>query len=168
MVKARSIGGIMAGPVLAFAIMFPALLAGSGMAQARMWLAAADPAQQARGPEAARGAVIWSHGRSVDVEDSEAPSPPYLAALRDAGWDVFRFNRLRSSDTLTQSAAGLGAQAGALKARGYRQVVLAGQSFGAFLSLMAADESDAVDAVVATAPAAFGDFNNYYGSWREN
>ena len=35
-------------------------------------------------------------------------------------------------------------------------MVLAGQSFGGFISLIAADESDAVDAVIATAPAAFG------------
>ena len=46
--------------------------------------------------------------------------------------------------------------------------MLAGQSFGAFLALMAADDSTAVDAVVATAPAAFGDFQEYYNTWRLN
>jgi hypothetical protein len=34
--------------------------------------------------------------------------------------------------------------------------------------LMAADDSDVVDAVVATAPAAFGDFQEYYATWRLN
>jgi pimeloyl-ACP methyl ester carboxylesterase len=43
-----------------------------------------------------------------------------------------------------------------LKARGYRTVVLAGQSYGAFMSLMAADISNDVNAVIAVAPAAFG------------
>jgi len=47
------------------------------------------------GPERAAGVVIWNHGRSMNVEDSESPSPPYLRALRDSGWDVLRFNRLR-------------------------------------------------------------------------
>jgi len=46
--------------------------------------------------------------------------------------------------------------------------VLAGQSFGAFLALMAADASEEVDAVVATAPAAFGNFDEFYDSWRLN
>jgi len=43
-----------------------------------------------------------------------------------------------------------------LKHRGYRRVVLAGQSFGAFISLIAAGHSGAVDTVIGTAPAAYG------------
>src|SRR5690606_18969126 len=37
-----------------------------------------------------------------------------------------------------------------------------------FLSLMAADASDDVFAVVATAPAAYGSFFEFYDSWRNN
>src|SRR5213078_1133852 len=48
------------------------------------------------------------------------------------------------------------------------RLVLAGQSFGAFLAFMAADASEDVDAVVATAPAAFGNFDEFYDSWRLN
>ena len=48
-----------------------------------------------------------------------------------------------------------------LKHQGYRHIVFAGQSFGAFLALMAADASTDVDAVVATAPAAFGGFDGF-------
>ena len=47
-------------------------------------------------------------------------------------------------------------------------MALAGQSFGGFLALMAADASPEVDAVIATAPAAYGSFSDYYGSWRSN
>jgi hypothetical protein len=47
-------------------------------------------------------------------------------------------------------------------------VALAGQSLGAFISLMAADESNKIDAVIATAPAAHGNFSEYYDSWRFN
>jgi hypothetical protein len=66
-----------------------------------------DPAfnQALLGPERATGVVIWNHGRSMNVEDAESPSPPYLRALRDSGWEVLRFNRLRDGDTLTASTS---------------------------------------------------------------
>ena len=120
------------------------------------------------GPEQALGAVIWNHGRSINGEDSESPTPPYLRVLRNSRWDVFRFNRLRDGDTLTVSARRLVELVSQLKHKGYHRIVLAGQSFGAFLALMAADTSDDVDAVVATSPAAFGDFDEFYDSWRLN
>lgn len=114
------------------------------------------------------GVVVWNHGRSINTEDDESPTPPYLRVLRDSGWDVLRFDRPRDGDTLTRSTRRLIDIVAELKHRGYRRIVLAGQSFGAFLALMAADDSDAVDAVVATAPAAFGDFQEYYDTWRLN
>lgn len=117
------------------------------------------PAQEAAsllGGERAHGAVIWSHGRSLQKECSLAPTPDYIGAFRAAGWDTFRLNRPSITDTLSESAGMLAGDADALKRRGYRRVVLAGQSFGAFISLIAAGQSDAVDAVIATAPAAYG------------
>jgi len=129
-----------------------------------------DPAfhQSLLGPQRATGVVVWNHGRSIDAEDYESPTPPYLRVLRDSGWDVLRFDRLRDGDTLSRSTERLVDIVATLKRRGYRHVVLAGQSFGAFLALAAADDTDAVDAVVATAPAAFGDFQEYYDTWRLN
>jgi pimeloyl-ACP methyl ester carboxylesterase len=129
-----------------------------------------DPAfdQALLGPEHATGVVVWNHGRSINTEDADSPSPPYLRALRDAGWDVFRFDRQRDGDTLTASTHHLVELVGQLRHKGYRRIVLAGQSFGAFLALMAADASEDVDAVVATAPAAFGNFDEFYDSWRLN
>src|SRR5262249_43606842 len=120
------------------------------------------------GPERAMGVVVWNHGRSITVEDYESPTPPYLRALRDSSWDVLRFNRLRDGDTLTASTRRLVDAVEQLKQAGYRRIVLTGQSFGAFLALMAADASEDVDAVVATAPAAFGSFDEFYDSWRLN
>lgn len=143
------------------------LLAGAP-AHAQLWLDPAYPARPKLGPAKALGAVIWSHGRSIDSEDSQAPTPPYMGTLRDGGWDTFRFNRMRGSDTLTASARGLADEVHRLKLQGYKQVALAGQSFGAFLALMAADSSDEVDAVIATAPAAYGSFAEFYESWRSN
>ena len=137
-------------------------------ASAQTWLAPAYPDATLRGAAKAKGAVIWNHGRSVDSEDSEAPTPAYMALLRDGGWDAFRFNRTRADDTLDASTTALVHTVEQLKGQGYRRVALAGQSFGGFLALMAADSSDAVDVVVATAPAAYGNFADYYDSWRSN
>jgi hypothetical protein len=148
------------GLVLGFAVLNNAPAAAVGL----------DPAfdKALLGPEHAVGAVIWNHGRSINVEDSESPTPPYLRVLRDSGWDVLRFNRSRDGDTLTASTHRLVELVGQAKRKGYRRIVLAGQSFGAFLALTAADASDDVDAVVATSPAAFGNFDEFYDSWRLN
>jgi pimeloyl-ACP methyl ester carboxylesterase len=129
-----------------------------------------DPAypEPLLGPAQAKGAIVWSHGRSINAEDSKSPSPAYLQALRDDGWDVLRFDRLSRGDTLSDSTKRLIEHTSALKHKGYKQVVLAGQSFGAFLALMAANASSDVDAVIATAPAAYGSFEDFYESWRLN
>src|SRR6266403_101921 len=124
--------------------------------------------QDLLGPEHSSGVIVWNHGRSLTVEDSESPAPPFLRVLREGGWDVVRFDRPRDSDSLIDSTRRLVDHVAELKHKGYRRVVLAGQSFGAFLALMAADASDDVDAVVATAPAAFGSFDEFYESWRLN
>jgi len=145
-----------------------ALGAGAAAAQAPLWLEPAYMDHPVLGPGKAQGAVIWSHGRSIDSEDYEVETPPYVAVLRDSGWDAFRFNRQRAYDALGVSTRMLTAEVRRLKQEGYRQVALAGQSFGAFLSLMSADASDDVDAVIATAPAAYGSFSDFYDTWRYN
>ncbi|MBV9827056.1 MAG: alpha/beta hydrolase [Alphaproteobacteria bacterium] len=119
-------------------------------------------------PDHAKGVVVWSHGRSINAEDSQSPTPVYLRALADDGWAVMRFDRLAAEDTLKDSSKRLADYATELKHKGYKQVVLAGQSFGAFLAIMAADATSDVDAVVATAPAAYGNFDDFYDSWRLN
>jgi pimeloyl-ACP methyl ester carboxylesterase len=146
--------------VLAIGISYNTPVAGMGL----------DPAfkQDLLGPERAIGVLVWSHGRSMAVEDSDAATPPFLRILREGGWDILRFNRPREGDTLSDSTRRLIDQVARLKHEGYHRIVLAGQSFGAFLALMAADASDDVDAVVATAPAAFGSFDEFYSSWRLN
>ncbi len=121
-----------------------------------------------RGPDAARGVVVYSHGRSLTGEDSESPAPTYLRYLARDGWDVLRFNRPSAEDALPVSAQDLGRRVQALKAQGYRRVVLAGQSFGAFLSIMAAAETGSADAIIATAPAAFGNWRDSPDTWLMN
>jgi pimeloyl-ACP methyl ester carboxylesterase len=124
------------------------------MSAAQAQLVPAQDAASLVGAKRAQGAVIWSHGRSLEQEASLDPTPEYIGAFRAAGWDTFRLNRPSITDTLTESTAALAVEAEALKHRGYRRVVLAGQSFGAFISLIATGHRDAVDTVIGTAPAA--------------
>jgi pimeloyl-ACP methyl ester carboxylesterase len=137
-------------------------------ARAQFRLDPASPGETVLGPKSAQGVVVWSHGRSVTSEDSLSPTPSYIGVLHQAGWDTFRFNRMRDGDTLPDSSRELVARVAQLKQQGYRRIVLAGQSYGAFLSLMAADVSDDVYAVVATSPAAYGSFTDFYQSWEAN
>lgn len=124
---------------------------------------------QPRGPQQAQGIVIYSHGRSLVAEDMDSPPPAYLELLGQAGWDAMRFNRPAREDSLQASAADLAMRVRALKAQGYRRVVLAGQSFGGFLSVMAAAQAPGlVDSVIATAPAAFGSYYDSHDTWQRN
>jgi pimeloyl-ACP methyl ester carboxylesterase len=147
-----------------------AVVAVGVLASAPVFAIGLDPAFEGPvlGPAKAKGVIVWSHGRSINAEDSESPTPAYLTSLREDGWDVMRFDRLSHGDTLSDSTKRLVNYTAQLKHDGYKQVALAGQSFGAFLSLMAADTSSDVDAVIATAPAAYGSFDDFYDSWRLN
>jgi len=154
--------------LVAIALVTVAELFAAQFAYAQTWLAPAYAGRAMLGPTIASGAVIWSHGISADSEDSEAPTPPFMARLRDGRWDTFRFNRMRANDTFAESARALVQDVHRLKQQGYRRVALAGQSFGGFLSLIGADTSAEVDAVIATAPAAFGTYSGQYDTWRAN
>src|SRR5271154_3776319 len=72
-----------------------ALAGGAGRAaRAEVQLVPAYAESVMHGPGQAKGAVIWSHGKSSSVDDSKSRNPQYLALLRDTGWDVFRNNRI--------------------------------------------------------------------------
>lgn len=149
---------------MAAIILLAASLSG-GAARADFPMAPAYPAAALKGPRDAKGAVIWNHGINFlyGSEASAAPVPILMTAFRDAGWDVFRLLRPRMSEEPRGSAAEIAAAAQRLKQQGYARIVLAGQSGGAWLSLMAASRSGDVDAVIANAPAYYGtDHPTYY------
>ena len=127
---------------VAFSCMVAAIITVMGLplnaAAAQDMLVPAQDEASLLGGERAQGAVIWSHGRSLQKECSLVPTPDYISAFRAAGWDTFRLNRPSVIDNLPDSAATLAQEAEDLKHRGYRRVVLAGQSFGGFISLIAA------------------------------
>jgi hypothetical protein len=112
----------------------------------------------ARGPEQAKGAVIWNHGLSR-LTEAAGETPFVVDHLQAAGWDVFRLQRRWASDRMDTSPAALVDAATQLRKQGYRKIVSSGQSFGAWISFAAAAQaSGLIDAIVAFAPAAHGEF----------
>src|SRR6516162_9435769 len=133
-----------------------ALLALARPAHAQFVLEDAYSGAKPVGPARAVGAVVWNHGKPPFRGADGDMLPFYIDRLRDAGWDIFRLERDWSSDNLALSPAALRDAVGQIYERGYRKVVLAGQSYGAWISLLVAASGPPVHAVIATAPAAFG------------
>lgn len=109
------------------------------------------------GPEKARGLVIWNHGISGTAEQYKAPPALALRLLHARGWDVIKLNRNNLGETsrdlsLARAVERNEAEIRAQLARGYRKVVVAGQSFGGYISLETAAGSSNVFGVVAMSP----------------
>ena len=109
------------------------------------------------GPVRALGLILWSHGVYGDRDQYNAPLPPIVRALAVRGWDVVRINRNNLHER-GWSTSGPRHRDDALervkaaRAQGYRHVILAGQSYGAAISLEANARSPAIDGVLALAP----------------
>jgi len=118
----------------------------------------ASPLHFHHGPQRAQGVLVYSHGRSgqgADLRNSHVQG--WVSRFNDAGWDVLRFDRDPNDDATLTSLAQLNAALPELRQRGYGRIVLAGQSRGAWHSLLAAAERpELIDAVLAIAPAAHG------------
>jgi hypothetical protein len=118
------------------------------------------------GPEKAKGLVIWNHGRG-ETAASEKASPLALY-FGQQGWDVYTLYRGWGNDDRTRALQIV--QSGIEKAQsmGYKRIVLMGQSAGAYASIEAVRYGAAVDAVIATAPAAHGGGSTPNNAWRQN
>ena len=149
--------GALAGMLLrlCLAAALPALVACARPGDLQLVPASEQPL---RGPAVAQGALIWSHGINAKGgrEARLAPTAAFVQRFARDGWDIFRFNRERSAENPQRTAAALVDYAAQLKRRGYARIVLAGQSAGAWISLMAAGESADIDLVIANAPAYYG------------
>jgi pimeloyl-ACP methyl ester carboxylesterase len=106
------------------------------------------------GPEKAAGAVVWLHG-GYDRDDKPPPEQPWVGRLAADGYDIWRFDR-PDRDPLGPGEAALAQGLTALKAAGYRRIIVAGQSRGAFIGLAALAMTGVVDAMAAISPAAHG------------
>lgn len=100
---------------------------------AEMRFEAAFPNTPMKGAADAPGAFVWSHGAGgIFLTDNWIYGPPYVAHLmRDKGWDVFALKRTAMDQEPNSETAELLRQVAALKNKGYRKIVLAGQSAGA-------------------------------------
>ncbi len=103
---------------------------------------------------AAAGALVWLHPASREPPAPDAPD--WTRRMAAAGWDLWRFDRAGGPDPLAQGAERLAEGTAALRARGYRRIVLLGESRGAFIALVALRHAGLADAVVLAAPAAHG------------
>jgi hypothetical protein len=136
------------------------LLAMPGSGQAEyFWREPAFADVPMLGPAKAKGAILYSHGRGAEIagrqvpgESHQATSPVYLRLLLGDGWDGFKLNRKYASDVERASIAVVHAEIARLRTEGYTRIVLAGQSYGAWLSILAATEDSGIHAVIATAP----------------
>ena len=119
-----------------------------------------------QGPQRARGAYIWAHGRAAGGQDSRWSQPqPHVRAFNNVGYDVIRFDRAPETDETDAAAVWLRNAIRELRAQGYRRIVVGGQSRGAWNALQALAEPGLVDAVVAIAPAAHGATGSPAWAW---
>ncbi len=110
-----------------------------------------------RGPAQAKGLVLWSHGVDGRKAQYQYPPPPIVRALALSGWDVVKINRNALAETEWYSTgvrhtddALLRAQDA--KARGYKAIILAGQSYGGGISIEANTKALGIDGVLALSP----------------
>ncbi len=133
------------------------LLAGEG------WAFVPDERFFWQGPEAARGVVVFAHGYSGTdraVDNAAAQPPPFIRAFNNAGFDVVRFAREWRYDYRTdEMARHLREGLADMRRRGWKTLVLAGQSRGAWNSLQALDTPGLADTVIAISPAMNGTYS---------
>ena len=111
----------------------------------------------ANGPERANGIIIWNHGISGTTQSWMAPAPPVFRLLQARGWDVVMLKRhhlaeVAPGNTLYRTVQRTLEEAASSRKLGYRKVVLAGQSFGGYVTLEAIDTTPDIDAAIAFAP----------------
>jgi dienelactone hydrolase len=84
-----------------------------------------------------------------------APAPPALRLLQARGWDVVMLKRHHAAEgdnTLYRTVQRTLDEAKTFKKAGYKKVVLAGQSFGGYVTLEAIDTAPDIDGAIALAP----------------
>ena len=108
------------------------------------------------GPHAARGAVVWVPG-TYGRDQPGRPDPPDLVGrFAGRGLDVFQFLRPRGNDPLAGGAETLAGGLTELRARGYRWIVVAEHSRGAWIALTAMARRGSADAIVVVSVGAHG------------
>ena len=111
-----------------------------------------------RGPQAAAGVYVWSHGKgpAIDSDNRGLQPPAHVRPFNNAGFDVVRFDRAPLADDPNRAAGWLADGLAALRRMGYRRIIAGGESRGGWTSLQMLDAPGAADAVIAITPGAHG------------
>lgn len=125
----------------------------------------ANAPKEQRGPQKAKGVVLWNDGYK---NDAIAPGkvPPIVQSFAEQGWDAY--NLRRHSAFYTQKVSPLvllGIEK--LKAMGYSRIVLMGQSAGAYASIEVGSYRAEITGLLALSPAGFGSYT-CCNDWRQN
>jgi pimeloyl-ACP methyl ester carboxylesterase len=115
-----------------------------------------EPYWENKGPQTAAGLIVWSHGYMEGRDATASPPQGHVGQFTTAGYDLYRFDREYIRDWPGDATALVDAVKQA-KALGYRRVILAGQSAGAWVSMAAAMRGATVDGVISVSAAHHGE-----------
>jgi len=109
-----------------------------------------------RGPALAAGIVLWNHGQATGHPSWQFGAPPVIRLFAESGWDVYLVQRNPVCEGSWSAKSrsyvdNLVSRVGEAKKRGYRHILVAGQSVGAGIALGAAGKTDQIDGVLALA-----------------
>ena len=117
-----------------------------------------EPYWSMRGPKLAAGLIVWSHGYMAGKNATSSAPQPWIGRFTRMGYDLYRFDREWIVDWAGDATA-LADSVRKAREMGYRRVVLAGQSAGAWVSLAAVARGAPVDGVISIAAAHHGEVN---------
>jgi pimeloyl-ACP methyl ester carboxylesterase len=115
-----------------------------------------EPYWENKGPRAASGLIVWSHGYMLGVDATVSAPQGQVAPFAVAGYDLYRFDRQYIRDWPGDATA-LADAVRQAKSMGYRRVILAGQSAGGWVSLAATMRGAPVDGVISVSAAHHGE-----------
>lgn len=110
------------------------------------------------GPQTARGILVFGHGYGGPSADGRSSQPPgWTRSFNNVGYDVVRFARDPGWDGQRDEVGEwLRVALAELRKRGWKQIIVAGQSRGAYNALQTLDTPGLADVVIAASTAAFG------------
>lgn len=118
-----------------------------------------QPYWENKGPQAAAGLIVWSHGYMSGRDNTGSAPQGEVANFTRQCYDLYRFDREWIRDWPGDASA-LADAVRQARSMGYRRVVLAGQSAGAWVSMAATLRGAPVDGVISVAAAHHGYVKN--------
>ncbi len=115
-----------------------------------------EPYWSMRGPQLATGLIVWSHGYMAGKNATDSPPQSWIGRVTRLGYDLYRFDREWIADW-TSVATALAAALREARTMGYRRILLAGQSAGAWVSLATLARGAPVDGVISISAAHHGE-----------